>query len=221
MINNSIIHKFFKDFTNHRKKTTGQQFLAVDCSPTFLNTGTTNKNFQLSGKQDSKRNLLKSSASMSESSGSQFFRTTTRIQSGPNAFDNSRFIITYLTILGVMEIYSFRLVSERKTSKEIPESSRLEFWEKFSANNFAWSDAEENTSRLLNRGGIADLPLLRTPLTICKKPWGPSFWEVMESFVLLAYASLAALRILLQWLLDCLNFTLDSEDINNELKTSY
>ena len=71
--------------------------------------------------------------------------------------------MTFLTILGVTEILcSFRLVLEGKTVKEIPESSRLEFLEKFSANNFALSDAEHNTSRVLNRGGIADLPLLRT-----------------------------------------------------------
>ena len=35
----------------------------------------------------------------------------------------------------------------------------------------------------------------------------------MDSFVLLAYASLAAARTLWQQLLDCLNFTLDSEDL--------
>ena len=29
-------------------------------------------------------------------------------------------------------------------------------------NNFALSEAEDNTSRPLNRGGTADLPLLRT-----------------------------------------------------------
>ena len=34
----------------------------------------------------------------------------------------------------------------------------------------------------------------------------------MGSFVLVAYASLAASRTLLQWLLACLNFTLDSEE---------
>ena len=89
------------------------------------------------------------------------------------------------------------------------ESSRLEFSEKFSANNFALSDAEDNTSGPLNRGGIADLPLLRTLLAI-----QPSFWEVMDSFVLLAYASLAASRTLLQRLLACLNFTLESEDLS-------
>ena len=35
--------------------------------------------------------------------------------------------------------------------KEIPESSRLESLEKLLANNFALSDAEDNTSGLLNR----------------------------------------------------------------------
>ena len=34
--------------------------------------------------------------------------------------------------------------------------------EKFSENNFPLSYAEDNTSSMLNRGGIADLPLLRT-----------------------------------------------------------
>ena len=89
---------------------------------------------------------------MSESSGSQFFRTTTGTQPGPDAFDKSRFITTFLIILGVTEILcSFKLVLEWKTGKETPESSRLEFKEKFSANNFALSDAEDHTSSPLNR----------------------------------------------------------------------
>ena len=114
------------------------------------------------------KTLSKSLASMYESSGSQFFRTTTGIQSGPDAFDESRFAMTFSTILGVMEILcSFRLVLQGKTSKEIPESSRLEL----------------------------------------------SFWEVMDFFVLVACASLAVSRTLLQGLLACLNFTLDSEDL--------
>ena len=151
---------------------------------------------------------------MYESSGSQFFRTTTGIQSGPDAFEESRFVMTLLTILGVMEILcSFRLVLEGKTGKEIPESSIFEFLEKFLANNFALYDAEDNTSGPLNRGGIADLPLLRTLLAIRQKSREPSFWEVMDSFVLVAYASLAVSRTLLQRLLACLNFTLDSEDL--------
>ena len=140
---------------------------------------------------------------------------TTGIQSGPDAFDKSRFITTFLTILGVTEILcSFKLVLEGKTDKEIPESSRLEIIEKFSENNFALSDAEDNTSGLLNTRGIEDLSLLRTLLAICQKSREPSFWEVMDSFVLLAYASLAASRTLLQQLLACLNFTLESEEFS-------
>ena len=72
--------------------------------------------------------------------------------------------------MGVTEILcSFRLVLEGKTGKEIPKSSGLEFLEKFSANNFALSDAEDNTSGRLNRGSIADLHLLTTLLAICQK----------------------------------------------------
>ena len=122
--------------------------------------------------------------------------------------------MTVLTILGVTKICSFKLVLKGKTGKEIPESSRLQFIEKFSANNFPLSDAEDKTSGPLNRGGMADLPLLRTLLAIHQKSREPSFWEVMESFVLLAYASLAASRTLLQRLLACLNFTLESEDFS-------
>ena len=101
---------------------------------------------------------------------------------------------------------SFKSVLEGKTGKAIPESSRLEFLQKFSANNFSLSEAE-NTSWLLNRVGIADL------LAICQKLQEPSLWEVMDSFVLIAYASLAASRTLLQRLLACLNFILTAEDL--------
>ena len=120
------------------------------------------------------------------------FRTATGIQSGPDAFDESRFIMNFLTILGVTEkLCSFRLVLARKTGKRY---------------------REDNTSGPLNRGGIADLPLLRTLLAIRQKSWEQNFWEVMDSFVLWAYASLAASRTLLHQLLACLNFTLHSEN---------
>ena len=48
-------------------------------------------------------------------------------------------------------------------------------------------------------------------MAIRQKSQEPSSWEVIDSFVLLAYASLAASRKLLQELLACLNFTLDSD----------
>ena len=78
--------------------------------------------------------------------------------------------MTFLTILEVMEILcGFILVLEEKTGKEIPESLRLEFIEKFSANNFA------------DRGCVADLPLLRTLLAIYQNSGEPSLWKVMKS----------------------------------------
>ena len=71
-----------------------------------------------------------------------------------------------------MEIlYSFRLVLEGKTGKEIPESESSE------------------TSSPMNRGGIAGLTFLRTLLAIHQMSWESSFWEVMVSFVLVAYES--------------------------------
>ena len=55
--------------------------------------------------------------------------------------------MTLLTILGITGTFgSFRLVLEGKRGKETPESSKFEFLEKFSANNFALSDAEDKTS---------------------------------------------------------------------------
>ena len=84
---------------------------------------------------------------MYESSGSQFLRTTTGIQSGPDAIDESRFVMTFLTILGVMEILcSFRLVLNRKQVRRYHSHIKIRFLEKFLANNFALSDAEGNTS---------------------------------------------------------------------------
>ena len=59
----------------------------------------------------------------------------------------------------------------------------------FLANNFALSDAEDNTSGPLTRAGITDLPLLRMLLAIHQKSQKPSFWGVIDSFVLIAYAS--------------------------------
>ena len=108
-----------------------------------------------SGKQDCLGHILKSSANIYERLASQFFGTTTGIQAGLHPLDKSRFVVTLLTILGVIEILcSFRLALEGKKGKEIPKSSKLEFLEKFLANNFALSEAEDNTSRPLERGGI-------------------------------------------------------------------
>ena len=89
----------------------------------------------------------------------------------------------------------FQISSRRENGKD-SEPSRLDFLQKFSANNFALKDAEENTSEPLNKGGIADLTLLGTLLAIRQKSREPSFWAVTNFFALLAYASLAASKTL-------------------------
>ena len=69
----------------------------------------------------------------------QFFRTTTGIQSGPDTSDKSRLVITFLTNLGVTEtLSSFRLALEGKISNEIPKSSRFKFLESFWQTNFLY-----------------------------------------------------------------------------------
>ena len=65
--------------------------------------------------------------------------------------------MTILTTLAVTETCSFRWVLEEKIGKEISKSSRSEFLEKFLANNFALSAAEDNNFALLNRGGVAGI----------------------------------------------------------------
>ena len=83
----------------------------------------------------------------------------------------------FLTILTVTEILcSFKLVLEGTTGKEKPELSRLEFLEKFLPNNFTLLDTKDNTSRPLNRGDIADLPLLRTLSNLPKVPGAKFLW---------------------------------------------
>ena len=65
-------------------------------------------------------------------------------------------------------LYSFRLVLEEKTGKEIPEpSTGVEF--------FILLDVEDNTSGSLNIGVIADLSVLRTLSAICQKSREPIF----------------------------------------------
>ena len=54
---------FSKTLLATERRLTGKWFLAVDLSPTFLNTGTIDEAFQQSGKQDYIRHLLKNAAS--------------------------------------------------------------------------------------------------------------------------------------------------------------
>ena len=76
------------------------------------------------------------------------------------------------------------------------------------------SHAEDNTTELLNRGSITDLPLLRILLNIFEKSRGPSLWEAIASFILSTYAGLEGFRNVLQSFLACLNFTWAVSKIN-------
>ena len=76
---------------------------------------------------------------------------------GQITFEKSRSVMTFLTKSRVTgTLCSLILILEEKTGKYIPESSRLEFLEKISANILVFSDVEDNTYLHINRGSIAD-----------------------------------------------------------------
>ena len=113
---NLIFTSFSRTLLTIERRLTGRQSLAKHFSPTFVNTEITGETFQQFGKQDSFRHILKSSASMYEKSGSQFFRAT-GMQSRP-----FQPVMNFSTNVGGTKILcSFRLVLEAKTGKEILE----------------------------------------------------------------------------------------------------
>ena len=104
MIKNPIIYKFLEDFTNNRKKTNRAVVFCCRLFTDILKYRDHRCDLPKIWKTKLLQTNIEDSASMYESLGSQFFRTTTGIQSGPDAFDESRFVMTFLTILGVIEI---------------------------------------------------------------------------------------------------------------------
>ena len=90
---------FQTSLLTRERRLTRWQFLALGCFPATLTARTTDETFQQSGKQSSFRYTLKSLASIFESSCSQFFRTTIRIQFEPDAFDEWRFVMSYQIIM--------------------------------------------------------------------------------------------------------------------------
>ena len=89
-----LFKSFSKILLTTERRLTGWQFLVVLLSPIFLNIKITSETFEQSEKQDSFIHILNSSGTMYESSGSQFFRITTGTQSGPDAFDKSKWLAT-------------------------------------------------------------------------------------------------------------------------------
>ena len=80
--------------------------------------------------------------------------------------DFSELLMTSLTSIVALLIYCVRVVPEGKVDKEISESWRIEFLEKFLA-RLQMKITENNISGPRNRGDVADLSLLR----ILLKSW--------------------------------------------------
>ena len=87
-----------------------KKYFVIHLSWTFLNTETTNQMLQQSRAQDSFRHILKSSASVNESLGPQFLITTTGIWSEPDTFDESRFIMTFLSRYRYTWVFKIRVL---------------------------------------------------------------------------------------------------------------
>ena len=93
----------------------------------------------------------------------------------------------FLTILGVIEICSFRLVLERKTGKEIPEPSKIRVISKNFNEQFCFIKCRRQYLWALEKRWYCRyLCWEHFYVAICQKPHKPSFWEVIDSFVLRA-----------------------------------
>ena len=101
------------------------------------------------------------------------------------------------------------LVLEGKTVKDIPKLSRLEFLDKFLANNFALSDAEDNISvekRKYSRCTFVENTIISNMPEVLRV-------KFLGSDELFCFINKNSSRTLLQQLLVGLNFPLDSKDL--------
>ena len=103
-------YKFFEEFTNHRNKTNLAVFFSCRPFPSILKY----RDHRWDLPTIWKTRLFQTHIEQF-SSDSRFFRTSTGMQSRQGAFDKSRFVMTFLTILGFTQMScSFRLVLEWK-----------------------------------------------------------------------------------------------------------
>ena len=208
ILNKTTIYKFLKDLTNHRRKNNRVVVFCHTSCANILNNRDHQWDFPIFWKS-SFRHILKISA---------FKKFQAHIFLGlPLEYDQNQTPLANQDLFNIFRVTEilrkFRLVLGRKTGKEIPYSSRLEFLGKFLENYFNLSYAKGSISGLPNREDIADLPSLRTLLAIRQKFWEQRSLKVMGFFVLLAYSSLPASRALLQRILAYLNVNLKSEDL--------
>ena len=64
----------------------------------------------------------------------------------------------------------------------------------FATNNFAWSDAEDNTFKPMNRGGIADLPFLENTIGNSPKVLRAKFLERDGLFCFISICKFGSFR---------------------------
>ena len=153
MIKNPITYKFFKNFTNHRRKTNRTVVFNRAPFTNILKYRDPDETFQQSGIQYSLRWIVKVQLVFMKIQVHSSFWSTTGIHLGSDAFDKSRLVMTLLTNLGVIKMLcNFWLILEGKAGKEIPGSRRSEFLKTFLEVNFALSYAEKSTSVSLNSG---------------------------------------------------------------------
>ena len=157
---------------------TGRLFLSLDLYPTFLNTGTTDKTFQQSGKQDFFRHIVKSLASIYESSGSQFFKTTTGIQAEPDAFGESRLALTFSTILQNYCEVSDQFFKGKQVKKYLSHQDQSS--EKSFQQTILLYQMQRQHLRAVKERRYSRFTFLRT-LAIHQKFQAPSFSKMMDS----------------------------------------
>ena len=66
-------------------------------------------------------------------------------------------------------VMQFPISPRRKSRYRDTSVVKISVLREFSANSFVLSEAEQNTSNQINAGGLVDLLLLKTILSICQK----------------------------------------------------
>ena len=110
VINKTVISMFLKDFTKNRNKTNKADDFSHMPPLNIVKNRAQRWDFPAMWKwRFFFQHILKSLTNMYRSSSSPFFRTPTRIQSGPDTSEESKSVMVFLNILGVTRIlYSLR-----------------------------------------------------------------------------------------------------------------
>ena len=151
---------------------------------------------------------------MYENSGSHFSRASTWIESGLDTFDKSGLGITFLYNFWTQRIFfSFRLVLEGKTGKKIPDSLRLEFLKKIFENSFALSEH----LRSIKWTRYFRFTFVENTISNSAKASKPRFLGSNRLFGFISISKFDSFKnhfpTTTKISLECLNFSLDAENL--------